>query len=898
MGKRETLLGLDLGVSSAGWALVELDDDLPVGIKALGSRIFDPGMDGDFEFGREESRNKTRREKRQIRRQAERRARRQRRVAGCLMKFGLLPTGRYRSSGERHDYFAALDREIAARWADTIPEEARHRFMNAVPFWLRAAALGGRLDPEELGRAIYHLSQHRGFLSNRKMGNPDEEGVVKKQISGLAEEMGDKTLAEFFIERDPTAADGPRIRGHYTSRQMHLDEFDRIWESQQEHHPQLLTEEARAAIHRAIFYQRKLKSSKSLIGICTYERRDRGCPADLKRAPRALLITQRFRMLQTLNNLRYRGNDDEWTELAAEQREILAAKLDLGDMTWTQARKALGLRAKPKQFFNFEEGGEKKLFGNRTAEQMRGVFGEELWDTLSPEQQDQAVEDVLSYEKSDALEKRGRNHWKLPPEQAQAFAAIRLEPDYGSLSRKAMETLLPYMEQGERYDEAALNVYGELVDKEAHDLLPPVFDALGDTIRNPTVIRTLTQTRKVVNAIIKQHGKPDRIYIELARDAKRSKKERNKLAKKNKKLRDYRDDARDALRKEELSAQPTGRDVEKYRLWKECEETCPYTGKHISFNALFGPSPQFDVEHIIPYSRSLDNSYLNKTLCDHEVNRTRKRNKAPQEVFSEEELQTMVQRVKRFTGDPYVVEAKLKRFRMSGEELEQYFSDFPSSHLGDTRYASVLARDFCRFLYGDDATRVRTTKGFITAQLRRIWDLNRLLGEGDNKDRADHRHHAIDALVTALSTPKLVGHVTREAQRLSEEKGKQRWWKDIEGPWEGFLDDARKAIDECVVSVQVDKRVRGALHEESLYGNPRLSEDGKPGNHIRKRLDALSKSEVKAIVDPVVRQKVEEQLHHLGGDPAKVFSNPENHPYFISESGRKIAIASAPSPCR
>jgi CRISPR-associated endonuclease Csn1 len=66
---------------------------------------------------------------------------------------------------------------------------------------------------------------------------------------------------------------------------------------------------------------------------------------------------------------------------------------------------------------------------------------------------------------------------------------------------------------------------------------------------------------------------------------------------------------------------PSGNDIVKYLLAKECEMICPYTGRSISRNGLFGTNPEFEIEHIIPLSISLDDSFVNKTLCFCEENR-------------------------------------------------------------------------------------------------------------------------------------------------------------------------------------------------------------------------------------------------------------------------------------
>ena len=99
-------LGLDLGSNSLGWAVVKTHDDAIDKkldrIVASGARVFDAGMEGDLEKGREESRNAKRRQARLQRRQTERRARKRGKLFRRLQRAGLLPAGDASSPENRH----------------------------------------------------------------------------------------------------------------------------------------------------------------------------------------------------------------------------------------------------------------------------------------------------------------------------------------------------------------------------------------------------------------------------------------------------------------------------------------------------------------------------------------------------------------------------------------------------------------------------------------------------------------------------------------------------------------------------------------------------------------------------------------------------------------------------
>ncbi len=885
------VLGLDLGVASIGWALVRFDGKKPVTVEEAGTRIFQSAMTnekGEISQGREESRNKERRDKRLMRRQLDRRARRHRDLAVLLQSHGLLPEGSINNSAKRHELLIDLERTIAARHAESIPEKERNQFYNTLPYWLRARALQERLTLDELGRTLYHLGQRRGFLSNRKTDRDEDEEAGKvyggiDELTGFMEESGCETLGQYFATVDPTDPEARRIRGRYTARKMYEHEFERVWESQRPHYPGLLTDTLKKQIYNAIFFQRKLQSARDLIGICEYECRAKGCDVDRKRAPWALELAQRFRIIQVVNNLTYELGSGERYQLSETEWRTLVDKLDReGDLKFSQVKKLLDLKSAT---FNLEEGGETTLRGNRTSSKLRKVFEDRL-DSFSQEDRFQIVEDLRSYEKVEALEKRGREKWGLTPEKAKEFSKINLEADYCNLSRQAMEKLLPLMEEGKYYMSAVTEVYGDQVYEWETEYLGPVAEAPFGELRNPTVFRVLTQLRKVVNRIIKTYGKPDEIRVELARDVKRSKKERQNLAKRMRDQEKARQAAANLILGFDKNFKFSREDIEKVLLMQECNCQCPYTGKMISMGSLLGPNPQFEVEHIVPFSRCLDNSFFNKTLCHVETNRNIKRNRTPHEAFhGTDDWSAMLERVKKFKGRGAA--EKLKRFQLFGKALSESVGDFKSSQLNDTRYASRLALEYLRVLYGGDwRKRLLASKGGITAELRSAWKLNSVLNDGDMKTREDHRHHAVDAIAIALASPEMVQIVSQAAQ-TAEKQGHRRWWKLIQEPWEGFLGDCKTAIDRIVISHAPNKPVRGSLHKETNYSPPKENKEGERVVHVRKSIEALSESEVNKIVDDVVRQSILEKLTESGKTkPADAFKNGVNTP--LHKNGKPI----------
>ena len=307
---------------------------------------------------------------------------------------------------------------------------------------------------------------------------------------------------------------------------------------------------------------------KYLIGKCELE-------PDQRRAPKYLLLSQRFRLLQRVNDLRVLSPDGTERRLTPEERAKLINALELeGDQTFKAIRDLLGLK---KAQFNLAEGGETKIPGNRTATQLYAVFGER-WLSMSAQERDAVVDYVNGFQRADKLKDAAKKKWRLDDAAADKLAEVNLEADYFNLSRRGMEKLLPTLEEGGSFEDARFNAYGEK--KESHEILNvlPRVDRWCE-IRNPGVTRSLTELRKVVNAIVREYGKPAEIRIELARDLRQTKAEQEKAWKKGRENQRSREKAAKKILDEVGLAQPSGDDVRKVLLAEECNFVCPYTGQ-------------------------------------------------------------------------------------------------------------------------------------------------------------------------------------------------------------------------------------------------------------------------------------------------------------------------------
>lgn len=913
--RQRYVLGIDLGSASLGWAAIGLDsNDTPSKLIRAGVRIFDPAVTGDIEKGQDESNAVARRSARLIRRQLRRRAARQKELFRLLQRSNLLPPYEGSDPDEsqrRHSILNELDRQIAEKLA-TGGNGLAGRGADLPLYILRKMALDGQLEPVQLGRVFYHLSQRRGYQSNRKekaarqgvsskTKKDDDLGLVEGDISELEKEMraaGARTLGEFFASLDPHRQ---KVRRRWTGRKMFEDEFAQIWAKQATYHTTVLTPELHREIQRLLFYQRPIREQSHLIGGCELELGER-------RAAWATLAAQEFRVLQKVNDLEivYPGQLDG-VRLTPEQRETAIELLqNCAEINFTKIRNALEL---PKTAgFNLQRGGETKLKGNLTNAHMKEVFGER-WAQMSEQDKKQVVEDWRCIEREESLIRRAMDYWKLDEPGAKCLSARPAPTGYCSLSRKAIGKLLPLMQQGYRFKEAENAVYGNRFSGgRIYDRIPPVREVL-KTLRNPAIERSLTELRKVVNALIRELGaKPIEVRVELARDLKKPRKERAEASSRIREREKERSSVKARLLQECGIANPSRADIEKALLHEECGGICPYTGRHIEFASLFGQNPQFDVEHIIPFSRIPDDSFQNKTLCYHEENRSVKRNHTPFEAYKDpEQYESIMTRVRSW---PKANSGKWRRFELTTtEEIE----GFSSRQLNDTRYASTLACDLLGTLYGgrdiqtDSGSRqaVFASSGMVTATLRRGWGLEAILrqaapsanGQNRGKPRTDHRHHAIDAITIALSRPKLIS-------ALSSSNAQDPYWPQtgrtiprLQAPWKDFVPSIRPQIEQMLVSHRPEHRLTGQLHKETLYGRPR-KENGKDVVHIRvpvagrNKGEGLSASDIENIVDSAVRDAVRAKAKEFGGDLKNWTPNAaqDDWPELKTNSGNLIPI--------
>ena len=866
-------LGLDLGTNSIGWCLLDLDEEGdPTAILKTGVRIFADGRDPKS-LG---SLKATRRAARSARRRRDRFIQRQKHLINTLVKFGFMP------------------KDVAERQSLAFKD----------PYPIRKQALDKETDPFDMGRAFFHLNQRRGFKSNRKSAD-NEAGVVKQSVADLELKLIDaraRTMGEFLADR---LVKRKTVRARrlgqktsdlyelYPNRAMLEKEFDILWDKQKSFRPDLYTSAAYSAIKDAIFFQRPLKPQE--VGKCSFL-------PDEDRIAKALPSFQRFRIYQELSHLAWIDRDgkahpiNESLELRDRLFKELEQKRKLTFKSMRTILKKQGVVDYAPEF-NLESELRDHLVGNEISCTMRNakIMGAR-WDELSEVEQDALVALLLDDGKDDEQVSNilKDTYGFDDDEKVEACLDARLPAGHGSLSKAAIDKILPVLrDQGLNYYEAVRGA--GLGEANLYDPNAPLHDKLGyygkaltghviggsgkpedvkndekyyGTITNPSVHIALNQVRAVINELIDRFGKPDEIALEIGRDLPLGAEGKRDLQKIQKDGLDKNNRAREEILK--YVREDSRKDRQKFQLWEQLakyptERCCPFTGKVIPIAKLF--SADVEIEHLLPFSDTLDDSMANKTVCFLEANRE-KGKRSPYEAFGHSpegyDWQEILERTKNLP--------KSKKWRFLPDAMTQYEAEggFLERQLNDTRYISRYTRKYLSTIVPENKIWVVT--GRLTALLRGHWGLNSILS-GHNSDddkpakksRDDHRHHAIDAVVVAMTSMGMLQSVSRAARR-SEKLDIARLFRDRIDSWDGFRDEVKEHIEAIIVSHRARKKDQGQLHNDTAYGLIDYKSAGISQVVHKVPVESFSKEDdIKKIRDNIIRNALLDITAGLSG---------------------------------
>ena len=918
-------LGLDIGIGSVGWAVLRNQPNgEPDRIQDLGVRIFDKAEQPKTGA----SLAAPRRDARSARRRLRRHRHRLERIRYLMEQRGIMPV------------------------ADIQAMYAAGGFQKS-PYQLRAEALDRPLTKEEAVRVLIHLAQRRGYKSNSTAEAAKDEKETGKVKTAIEEnrrcmaEYGYRTVGEMmyrderFWQKHPDGTHYHQTRNkaedyRFTvERAAIVDEVRQIFAAQRRLGTVWMDEDMETAYLSILESQRSFDEGPGgdspfsggigeRVGACTFE-------PDEKRAAKATYTFEYFKLLQDLSRMRLTGMGMPPEPLDAAQREALkSAALRSASLSYGQIRKKLNLD--DDVFFHGlyygektkEETEKRKWPQMQSYHKMRTALdkvGKGAIGTLTEEQLN-AVATILTECKSDAKRIAALREAGIPPQFDEALLPLSFSK-YGSLSVQAMQKLIPLLEEGLRYDEACTRVYGDHRGLRSEQRTNRLSLNDMEEITNPVVRRAVSQTIKVINAVVRTYGPPDVVRIELAREMSRTFDERRKMEKRQDDNRAANERAMDQIA-EYKGDHATGLDIVKFKLYREQDGVCLYSGQNLDIARLFEPG-YADVDHIIPYSRCFDDSYQNKVLVLASENR-QKGNRLPYEYFGQDEA--------RWHGYEVRVENLIHNYRKRQKLLkrrltEEESSGFIDRNLKDTQYITRAVYNLIRdhLAFAESAYRkkpVQAVNGAVTAMLRGRWGVQKIREDGD-------LHHCLDAAVIAATTPGLVQRLT------AYNKHRETWERSPAGyvdpatgemlelpqearrdpfpkPWERFRQELEARLDPIDPRHQIDllkletyesdeeikpvfvsrmpnHKVTGAAHAETIR-----SSKGGDGFTVTKtpltNLKLNKFGEIEGYYNPasdtLLYDALLARLKDFGGDGAKAFVQPFYKPKKDGTPGPRV----------
>lgn len=959
------VLGLDLGPTSIGWALIEVDNNAaPAEILGMGSRIIQYSSDtaaADFTKGKGESPCSERTRYRQMRRNIDRFQLHRAQLKSLLLRLGI----------NKDDDKAPVAGPLGV-WK------------------LRADAAtpGIRLTLGQLASVLLHINHRRGYKHAKSdIGDSKQTDYVDRINKRYAEiKQTGETVGQYFygkLKESETISDNGRksctyrIKEQVFPRRAYEEEVDRILAAQSEFYPEILTEGNRRDIKQVIFYQRPLKSCKNLVSFCEFERHEflnkegKKVESGPKVAPRTSPLAQICRIYEAINNIRLVNSRRAKRKIdyaptlfdgpAATTREVRKLKPEYQftdeererifdflntheKMTEKDLLKLLGLTSD--DGFKSDQALGKGIQGNTTRCQIEKALGDypdkerllrfelveefpvtnpdvavstgEILPRISPQYIDQPLymlwHTLYSIKGKDELFNVLREKFGIddPDVLDRLYALDFVKAGYANKSAKFIRKLLPLLKDGMMYSEACamvgINHSNSLTksENEERELQPRLTLLQKGELRQPVVEKILNQTITVVNAIIDEFGAIDEARVELARELKKDKEGREKMAQNIAK--NERENNALAEEIKELNIQPTRRRIQKMKMLKETGYRCMYCGKPVTpYQFIEGHG--YDIEHIIPRSRLFDDSLNNKVCSCRECNAA----KGAQTAFdfmksrSEQDFNSFLDRVEGLYKSGKISRTKRERLLTAASDIP---SDFIERDLRETQYITRKSME----ILSDVIRNVHASSGLVTDFFRHAWGYDTILhdinlpryetaGLTENveyethdqkhtahriKDwtkRKDHRHHALDALVVALTRQ---GYIQRlNTLNASSDDGEGSVKRNGLDKWAAGRPHIERqkvmeALEEIAISFKPGKKLttpgkryirkngkricvqtgvtvpRAPLHKETIYGQIKI-DDG-----LKNLKYALQN--IRLIKDDDIRQQLASRLQENDGN--------------------------------
>nr|BAV59373.1 CRISPR-associated protein cas9 [Candidatus Endomicrobium trichonymphae] len=864
---KKRILGLDIGIASVGWALIEFDDEFQDNKKKgtiikSGVRIFTRA-----ETPKErEPLAKPRREARSQRRRISCRVERLNFVRELFVKNGLVAKESVNKNNPNNIYITL--NQIKTPWQ------------------LRMEALDRKLTNEEFAVVLTHLAKHRGYKSLRKTDSKDNKtGEMLKAINQNKERLDNsdyRTLGEMFCKHESYKEHKRNKDGEYinsVTRELIEEEAEKIFAKQRKEGNNFADVDIEREYLKIAFSQKPTGSINKMVGFCTFENGE-------KRAPRDSYSAELFKVLNTINNTTITdmktGETRNFT--GAEIKKIIEIIKDTKGITYVKIKKELKLGSSQFSGVDYRENakskGEGEIFVSmKTYHEIKSKIeklSKEKWNKLkeNTELLDSIVNIIANFKDDESIKKEFQ---KLKIDEDIIDVLLNFEfKKFINLSFKALRKIIPFQFQGQKYITASMSVGYSLKQEGIKNKFLRV-PSQEENVNVPVVARAFAQTRKVINAVIREYGQFDQINIELATDLKNSKFDRSKIEKGQKEFQSQKDKVFQEVQDLTGEIIPSSSLLLKYRLWREQDERCIYSGRKISRKDLLDTG-FLDIDHIIPYSKSMDDGFNNKVLCLAEENRNKK-NDIPFNYYQRigRDWNFLISIIASMKNMKYVKKKRLLKQELSDIEIESFIE----RNINDTRYATRYIKNFLEnnleFKENEFIkAKVQARHGGLTSVLRYNWGISK------NREES-YLHHAKDAITVACSTQGMVQYISNISQKYENGKYKMKQIKErtenrIPKPWDSFKDDVERSINDIFVSFAPRHKVTGSAHKETIYSKKHLE---KGYVTIKKSLDKIKLSDLKNIPcdeNCDIIRVLKERLEKFNDDSLKAFADPVHMP--------------------
>ena len=991
------VLGLDLGVGSIGWCLIALDaQGDPAEILGMGSRVvpLNNATDAaDFSIGKAFTANQERTARRTMRRGFARYQLRRYRLRRELAKVGMLPDAALIQL-PLLELWELRERAATAGRRLTLPELGRvlchinqkrgYRHVKS-----DAAAIVGDEGEKKKDSNSAYLA---GIRANDEKLQDEHKTVGQYFAEQLRQSQSES----------PTGGISYRIKDQIFSRQRYIDEYDQIMAAQRVHYPDILTDEfIRMLRDEVIFMQRPLKSCKHLVSLCEFEKQERVMRVQQddgkggrqlverkvkfgpKVAPKSSPLFQLCRIYEAVNNIRLTRPDGSPRDITPEERakivvhlqssaslsfaalkKLLKEKAIIADQLTsksglkgnsTRVALAAALQPYPQYHHLLDMELETRMMTVQLTDEETGEVTERevavVTDSYVRQPLYRLWHILYSIEERDAMRRALITQLGMKEEDLdgglldQLYRLDFVKPGYGNKSAKFICKLLPQLQQGLGYSEACAAIgyrhsnsptSEEITERTLLEKIPLL---QRNELRQPLVEKILNQMINLVNALKAEYG-IDEVRVELARELKMSREERERMAEGNRRREKENKAIAEKIR--ECGLFPTKSRIRKYMLWEEAGEQCLYCGQILTLSQCLN-GDDMEVEHIIPKSVLYDDSYGNKTCACRRCNKEKGNRTALEYIRAKGWEAEYMERINGLLDKKAISYSKHQRLRWLKEDIP---SDFLERQLRLTQYISRQAMAILQ----QGIRRVSASEGGVTTRLRSLWgyddilhtlnldrydslgETERVSREGETTEklrikdwskRKDHRHHAIDALVVASTRQGYIQRLNRvssesEREAMSGEIEVQKATKtDKLSLLERWLTQrphlsvraVSDKVAEILISYRPGKRVvtrgrniylrhgkkcvqsgllvpRGALSKETVYGQ--ITVNGEPQIVCKYDLHSLKAKDVDYVVDLALRKRLKELLAQHGGKEKEAFAGD----VYMDEAGTQGPIRS------